>query len=128
MNFKQVLKSGCFVFSVVWDQGKCSRYNWLWYDATTYLAYTDETSYENSLLVQQSGSLALSSMSHVMKSLTPNAKNIFLMLCKHQLENTDNSTYIGIKLFVFLCIQWSLTYPDTSVPRLTVQITEYPDK
>ena len=25
-------------------------------------------------------------------------------------------------------IQWSLTYPDTSVPKLTVRITEYPDK
>jgi origin recognition complex subunit 2 len=80
----------------VWDQAKCSRFNWLWYDVTTYLPYTDETSYENSLLVQQSGSLALSSMTHVMKSLTPNAKNIFIMLAKHQLENTDNSTYIGI--------------------------------
>ena len=62
---------------------------------TTYLPYTDETSYENSLLVQQTGSLALSSMTHVMKSLTPNAKSIFIMLAKHQLENTDNSTYIG---------------------------------
>jgi len=34
-------------------------------------------------------------MTHVMKSLTPNAKNIFIMLAKHQLENTDSSTYIG---------------------------------
>ena len=25
-------------------------------------------------------------------------------------------------------MQWSLTYPDTSVPRLTVRITEFPDK
>ncbi|CAG2245483.1 ORC2 [Mytilus edulis] len=59
---------------------------------------TPTTSYENSLLVQQSGSLALSSMTHVMKSLTPNAKNIFILLTKHQLENKDNSTYIGMSI------------------------------
>ena len=28
----------------------------------------------------------------------------------------------------YLCLQWSLTYPDTSVPRLTVRITEFPVK
>ena len=79
----------------VWDQTKCSRYRWLWYDVTTYLPYTDETSYENSLLVQQTGALALSSMSHVMKSLTTNAKQIFLLLAKHQIDNKDSSTYQG---------------------------------
>ncbi|XP_056009143.1 origin recognition complex subunit 2-like isoform X3 [Ostrea edulis] len=83
---------------LIWDHTKCSRYRWLWYDVTTYLPYKDETSYENSLLVQQTGSLALSSMSHVMKSLTTNAKQIFLLLAKHQIENKDSSTYIGMSL------------------------------
>ncbi|XP_060076321.1 origin recognition complex subunit 2-like [Ylistrum balloti] len=83
---------------LLWDQGKCCRYNWLWYDVTTYLPYTDETSYENSLLVQQSGGLALSSMTHVMKSLTSNAKSIFFLLAKHQLSNKDNSTYMGLSI------------------------------
>ncbi|ESO93490.1 hypothetical protein LOTGIDRAFT_161593 [Lottia gigantea] len=81
---------------LIWDHTKCSRYNWIWYDCTTYISYSSETSYENSLLVQQSGALALSSLTHVMKSLTPNAKGIFLLLAKHQLENKDNSTYIGM--------------------------------
>ncbi|XP_033749158.1 origin recognition complex subunit 2-like [Pecten maximus] len=83
---------------LLWDQGKCCRYNWLWHDVTTYLPYTDETSYENSLLVQQSGALALSSMTHVMKSLTSNAKSIFFLLAKHQLSNKDNSTYLGLSI------------------------------
>ena len=30
-----------------------------------------------------------------MKSLTPNAKGIFLLLAGYQLENKDNSTYLG---------------------------------
>ncbi|XP_069138400.1 origin recognition complex subunit 2-like [Argopecten irradians] len=83
---------------LLWDQSKCCRYNWLMYDVTTYLPYTDETSYENSLLVQQSGALALSSMTHVMKSLTSNAKNIFFLLARHQLSNKDNSTYLGLSI------------------------------
>ena len=93
-----IMSYSCFdmtwLFSV-WDQTKCSRFNWLWYNATTYAFYHEETSYENSLLVQQTGGLALSSLTHVMKSLTPNAKGIFLLLAEYQLENKDNSTYIG---------------------------------
>lgn len=51
-----------------------SLFSWLWYETTTYLPYVEETSYENSLLVQQSGALALSSLTHVLRSLTPNAR------------------------------------------------------
>ena len=47
------------------DVSKVSSYNPVWWDATTLLPYTEETSYENSLLVQQSGALALSSLIHV---------------------------------------------------------------
>ena len=84
-----------YMFSV-WDNTKCSRFNWLWYDVTNYNTYSEETSYENSLLVQQSGALALSSLTHVMRSLTPNAKGIFLLLVKHQLEHSkENAGYQG---------------------------------
>lgn len=44
-----------------------SCYNALWCDGTTLGPYSEETSYENSLLVQQSGALALSSLIHVFK-------------------------------------------------------------
>ena len=87
-----------FLFYVsVWDQNISSMFNWLWHDCTTYDAYTEETSYENSLMVQQSGSLALSSLIHVLRSLTPNAKGIFRLLVDIQLENEDNSSYQGKK-------------------------------
>lgn len=111
---------------LIWDQTKCSRYRWLWYDVTTYLPYTDETSYENSLLVQQTGSLALSSMSHVMKSLTTNAKQIFLLLAKHQLENKDSSTYLGMSLqdLYQRCREAFLVNSDLT---LRAQLTEFRD-
>ncbi|XP_027629436.1 origin recognition complex subunit 2 isoform X2 [Tupaia chinensis] len=61
---------------LMWDHAKQSLYNWLWYETTTYSPYTEETSYENSLLVKQTGSLPLSSLTHVLRSLTPNAREL----------------------------------------------------
>lgn len=58
----------------MWDQFKQSQFNWLWWECVTFQHYTEETSYENSLLVQQTGALALSSLTHVLRSLTPNAR------------------------------------------------------
>ena len=72
-----------------------NAFNWLWKDVTNFIPYTEETSYENSLLVRQCGALALSSLSHVFNSLTPNAKGIFLLLAKYQLDHKDNSNYLG---------------------------------
>ncbi|KAF4014215.1 hypothetical protein G4228_005460 [Cervus hanglu yarkandensis] len=81
---------------LMWDHAKQSLYNWLWYETTTYSHYTEETSYENSLLVKQSGSLPLSSLIHVLRSLTPNARGIFRLLIKYQLDNQDNPSYTGL--------------------------------
>lgn len=79
----------------------CS-FNWLWHDATTFLPYIEEMSYENSFLSQQTGRLALSSLLHVFHSLTPNAKGIFLLLARYQLKNKENSTtYIGLWKFYY---------------------------
>ncbi|RUS90205.1 hypothetical protein EGW08_002084, partial [Elysia chlorotica] len=77
----------------MWDQTKFFRFRWLWYETPTFAPYEAENSYENSLLVQQSGGLALSSLAHVMRSLTPNARQIFLVLAEYQLENGDSANY-----------------------------------
>lgn len=47
-------------------------------------------------MVQQTGTLALSSLTHVMRSLTPNAKGIFHLLVQYQLDNEDNYSYNGM--------------------------------
>ena len=77
---------------------KLSSYNPIWFDATTLAPYSEEASYENSLMVHQSGALALSSLIHVFKSLTPNAKGIFLLLAEFQLDRKDDSGYAGMSL------------------------------
>lgn len=111
---------------LMWDHAKQSLYNWLWYEATTYSPYTEETSYENSLLVKQSGSLPLSSLTHVLRSLTPNARGIFRLLIKYQLDNQDNPSYIGLSFqdFYQQCREAFLVNSDLT---LRAQLTEFRD-
>ncbi|KYO33614.1 origin recognition complex subunit 2 [Alligator mississippiensis] len=111
---------------LMWDQAKQSLYNWLWYETTTYSPYLEETSYENSLLVQQSGSLALSSLTHVLRSLTPNARGIFRLLAQYQLENQDNPSYPGLSFqdFYQQCREAFLVNSDLT---LRAQLTEFRD-
>ncbi|KAA0707367.1 Origin recognition complex subunit 2 [Triplophysa tibetana] len=111
---------------LIWDQAKMSLFNWLWYETTTYMPYTEETSYENSLLVQQTGALALSSLTHVLRSLTPNARGIFRLLAEFQLENKDNPAYTGLSFqdFYQRCRESFLVNSDIT---LRTQLTEFRD-
>ncbi|XP_034936383.1 origin recognition complex subunit 2 isoform X2 [Chelonus insularis] len=81
---------------LIFDNVRRARYNFYWLDTTTLLPYEAETSYESSLLVNQSGALALSSLSNVFASLTTNAKAIYIILVKYQLEHGKKSTYSGM--------------------------------
>ncbi|CAG5087693.1 Similar to Orc2: Origin recognition complex subunit 2 (Drosophila melanogaster) [Cotesia congregata] len=81
---------------LLWDNVKRARYNFYWWDTTTLLPYEAETSYESSLLVQRSGALALSSLRNVFASLTTNAKAIYTILVKYQIENAKNTFYHGM--------------------------------
>ncbi|MEE6508235.1 hypothetical protein FKM82_019932 [Ascaphus truei] len=111
---------------LMWDQSKLSLYNWLWYEATTFSSYIEETSYENSLLVKQSGALALSSLTHVLRSLTPNARGIFRLLAEYQLVNKDNPSYTGLSFqdFYQQCREAFLVNSDLT---LRAQLTEFRD-
>ncbi|CAH2305997.1 origin recognition complex subunit 2 isoform X1 [Pelobates cultripes] len=111
---------------LMWDQSKQSLYNWLWYETTTYSSYIEETSYENSLLVKRTGALALSSLTHVMRSLTPNARGIFRLLAEYQLANKDNPSYSGLSFqdFYQQCREAFLVNSDLT---LRAQLTEFRD-
>ncbi|XP_061587336.1 origin recognition complex subunit 2 [Cololabis saira] len=111
---------------LVWDQFKQSQFNWLWWECVTFQHYGEETSYENSLLVQQTGALALSSLTHVLRSLTANARGIFKLLVKFQLENTDNPSYAGLSFqdFYQRCREAFLVNSDLT---LRTQLTEFKD-
>jgi origin recognition complex subunit 2 len=85
----------CVYLIAVWDQVRISQFNWIYYDVTTYEYYNKETSFENSMLVQQTANLQLSSLVHVIQSLTQNARSIFGILASYQLENCGSSSYTG---------------------------------
>ena len=85
----------CTFYITVWNHTQLGRFNWCWCDVTSFEPYEEETSYENSLLVQHTGALALTSLVHVFRSLTPNARGIFILIAQHQLEEKDNNNYIG---------------------------------
>lgn len=80
---------------IVWDDKKLSEYNFVWQDVTSYDSYIEETSFENSLLVKRSSSLALTSLKNVFQSLTKNGKDIFRILLEDCLTNKKNQKYSG---------------------------------
>ncbi|XP_067109233.1 origin recognition complex subunit 2 [Osmerus mordax] len=111
---------------LVWDQCKQSQFNWLWWECVSFQRYIEETSYENSLLVQQTGALALSSLTHVLRSLTSNARGIFRLLVEFQMENKDNPAYTGLSFqdFYQRCREAFLVNSDLT---LRTQLTEFRD-
>ncbi|XP_075145642.1 origin recognition complex subunit 2 [Haematobia irritans] len=111
---------------LLWDQTKLSNYNFSWWDCTTMLPYTDETAFENSLLVQNSGELALSSMRSVFLSLTTNTRGIYMIIVKHQLKNKGNPNYQGMP---FKDLYWSCreAFLVSSDLALRAQLTEFLD-
>ncbi|XP_025083608.1 origin recognition complex subunit 2-like [Pomacea canaliculata] len=111
---------------LIWDQIKCSRFRWLWQDVTTYSQYLSETSYENSLLAQQSGALALRSLTHVMQSLTPNARKIFQLLARYHLENASDAAYLGMS-FQDLYLRCRESFLVNSDQTLRAQLVEFRD-
>lgn len=85
--FYSNIYTGANEIFLVWDQNKLSKFNFTWWDVTTFLPYKDETSFETSLMISKTGSLALSSLRNVFLSLTSNSKGIYLLIAKYQLEH-----------------------------------------
>lgn len=63
------------------------------------MPYTEETSYENSIMAHQSGALQLSSLRSVYQSLTSNARGIFKIIIEFQLEKKKQTHYQGNTIF-----------------------------
>ncbi|XP_018351824.1 PREDICTED: origin recognition complex subunit 2 isoform X2 [Trachymyrmex septentrionalis] len=110
---------------LLWDHVKRSKFNFYWWDATTLLPYQAETSYESSLLVQQSSGLALSSLQNVFLSLTSNARAIYLILVEYQLSNSNrNFTGMPFKDLYRTAREQFLVSSDLT---LRAQLTEFID-
>lgn len=80
---------------LMWDQTCMDNFNFVWYDCTTLLPYKNETAFENSVFFQNSGELDLAAMSNVFRSLTTNARGIYMILVNNQIANHKDSNYQG---------------------------------
>ena len=111
---------------LLWDQVKSSQFNWIHHNVTSFVPYESETSYENSMLAKQSGALVLSSLLHVLKSLTPNSRGIFNLLAQYHMDHQENQGYTGLSFqeLYSKCREQFLVNSDTT---LRVQLTEFHD-
>ncbi|CAF4811469.1 unnamed protein product [Pieris macdunnoughi] len=110
---------------LLWDHSKLSKYKFSWWDITTFLPYTEETSFENSLMTQRSGALQLSSLKSVYQSLTTNARGIFNIIIQYQLEN-QKQNYQGLP-FKDLYSKSREQFLVSSELALRAQLTEFLD-
>lgn len=111
---------------LLWDHSKLSKFNFTWWDVTTFLPYVEETSYENSLMTQRSGALQISSLKSVYQSLTSNAKGIFQIIIQYQLENHKQAHYQGLP-FKELYSKAREQFLVSSDLALRAQLTEFLD-
>jgi origin recognition complex subunit 2 len=71
--------------ALLWSGPLAARFNWVWHDGTTFAPFTHETAGEASVLGDV-GQATVRSVGHVLRSLTANARDIFTLLARHQLE------------------------------------------
>ncbi|XP_046686317.1 origin recognition complex subunit 2-like [Homalodisca vitripennis] len=111
---------------LLWDQGKLSGYNFMWEDVTTLLLpYVEETSYETSLMAQNSGTLALSSLLSVYRSLPHNSRGVFrIILEKHLDANSQKYTGMAFSELYGRCREEMLVTSDLA---LRTMLTEFLD-
>ncbi|XP_063377150.1 origin recognition complex subunit 2 [Cydia fagiglandana] len=111
---------------LLWDHNKLSKFRFTWWDVTTFLPYSEETSYENSLMTHRSGALQLSSLKSVHQSLTTNAKGIFNIIIQYQLDNHKQPHYQGLP-FKELYSKSREQFLVSSDIALRAQLTEFLD-
>ncbi|XP_049541746.1 origin recognition complex subunit 2-like [Anopheles darlingi] len=88
------------IASAMWGTNKQAAYNFKWFDATTLQPYNAETSFENSLMVQNADAPAFDAMKRVVCSLTANARGIYNAIVKYQLTNqkVQQQHYAGMPM------------------------------
>ncbi|XP_077562995.1 origin recognition complex subunit 2 [Haemaphysalis longicornis] len=79
--------------ALLWNQETSRRFRFAWVDTTTLEPYVLESSLEP---LKSTASSSLSSLKHVFCSLTPNARKIFLLIARHQLDSADSPAYPGM--------------------------------
>lgn len=75
-----------------------SNCNLLVHELTTWMLYEEETSFENSLTMKAQSGLGLRPLRHILQSVTANARSLFALLAKMQLEEESCSQGIPFQV------------------------------
>ncbi|CAF0760215.1 unnamed protein product [Brachionus calyciflorus] len=110
--------------SLLWDQMQNASFKWINFEVNTLDAYNDEIMFENSLMLNQTGNVQLSSMIHILKSLTQNAKNIFLIMVQHVLNKDNTKKSISFSKLYHECRE---KFYVSNELTLRAQLTEFID-
>ncbi|XP_065176634.1 origin recognition complex subunit 2-like [Sycon ciliatum] len=110
----------------MWDGSRLVQFNWLWQEVHTFCNYIEETSYENSIMVRQTGKLVYTALVHVMESLTRNGRGIFKLLAEAELQRESSSTAPGMA-FQDLFSHCKESFLVSSDQALRAQLTEFLD-
>lgn len=113
---------------LLWDELLLARFRWAWHDATTFERFWEEVKYEDVQVVsgERSRTLTLSSVTTIVSSLTPNARGIFDVLARHQLDHQEEDSYKGLDFMDLyrMCRSKFLVNSDIA---LKTQLTEFQD-
>ena len=78
---------------LLWDQEVAQRFNWVWHDATTYEPYLSEVTYEAPVM-GMSRDMAARGVGFVLRSLTPNHRDILGILALHQMTTGAGRKFV----------------------------------
>lgn len=111
--------NGC----LLWDQTMSSRFNWIWFDCTTFRDYhDDQTSDYTRQHMSDETAHTLDSVNVVINTLTSNAQKIFELIAKQQLDQSQST--ITFQECYHKCRERFLV---SSEQALTAQLTEFKD-
>ncbi|KAK9458845.1 origin recognition complex subunit 2-domain-containing protein [Lipomyces oligophaga] len=96
---------------LLFDSAKLSSFRFIWHDTTTFISYTDETSFEDPLGFGGSQSKNTSAnvnlknqgsgVRYVLESLTANARALYRVLISHQLQSLEDESQFDASETVF---------------------------
>ncbi|KAL0028330.1 hypothetical protein WJX79_011067 [Trebouxia sp. C0005] len=107
---------------LLWDKQMAARFNWLYFDVTSYAPYTLETASVPSLLVGRREESTMQGAAIVLRTLVPNARRIFSIIADQQMQEPEQG--MGFQRLFKMCREQFLV---SSEMTLRSHLTEFKD-
>ena len=107
----------------LWHQLLLHRFNWLWFDCTTFLNYATETAERATTVAGTTGNEGRG-LSFVLSSLTQNHRDVLRILAMHRQNNPD-SQGLDFHRFFTECNDAMLVSSDVSLRKLLNELATH---